>query len=132
MDNLKIKEITSSAKLVPPQGFEIFQVIIDIDEQFTELTFVKYKEIKHLIFEKLNTYCYWSIELIKVQYLSLHLEWHVTTQVVPHMIKIAQEQQEFFKSKYCSFMQIGEKVIFDVHAKLKSVSFMYVLVCIVS
>ena len=79
-----------------------------------------------MIFEKLNTNNYCIVKQIRVQYPSLHLEWHVTTQVVPRMIKIAQKQQEFFKSKCYSFMQIGKQIIFDVHTKLKSVSFMYV------
>ena len=130
MAGVKIKETTSSAK--PPPGFESLYVIIDNDEHCIELTIEKFKEIKISIFDNLNTNCYCTIEQKSVQNHSLHLEWHVTRQVVPHMIKVAKEQQAFFKCNHFSSMKIGKELIFDEHTKLTLVSFMHVYVHTVS
>ena len=117
----KALEIISSAESSPPPGFEKFCVIID--KPYIKLTVEKYEEIKKFIFENLDTHRYVANEYIRVLYDSLHLEWHVTTQAVPHMIIMAHKQQAFFKENFYVFMQIGKIVIINVHAKLTLVSF---------
>jgi len=57
-----------------------------------------------------------------VLYDSLHLEWHVTMQAIPHMITMAHHRQEIFQKNYYIFMQIGKEIIIDTNAKLSPVS----------
>jgi len=57
-----------------------------------------------------------------VLYDSLHLEWHVTMQAIPHMITMAHHRQEIFQRNYYTFMQIDKIIIIDTNAKLSSVS----------
>ena len=117
----KALEIISSTKSNLPPGFEKFCVVID--KPYKKLTVEKYEEVKEFIFENLDIYRYVTDEYIRVLYDSLHLEWHVTTQAVPHMIKIACEKSAFFKESHFVFMQIGKEVIIDVRIKLTLVSF---------
>ena len=59
---------------------------------------------------------------------SLYLEWHVTSQATPHMVKKANEQKIFFKKTLVVFMQVGEKVIIKIHTKKTSaVSLIYIV-----
>ena len=114
----KALEIISSTKSSPPLGFEKFCVIID--KPYKKLTVEEYEEIKKFIFENLDTQRYVTDEYIRVLFDSLYLEWHVTTQATPHMIKKANEQKAFFKKSLFVFMQIGRKVIIDIHTKQRS------------
>ena len=110
----KALEIISSTESDPPPGFEKFCVIID--KPYVKLTVEKYEEIKAFIFDNLDIHRYVTSGYIRVLFDSLHLEWHVTTQATPHMIKMAHERRSFFVAKFCIFMQIGNKVIIDIHA----------------
>lgn len=108
-------EIISSTRSDPLQGFEKFCVIID--EPYKKLTVEKYEEIKTFIFKNLDVHRYTTNKYIRVFFDSLHLEWHVTTQATPHMIKMAHNRQIFFKNNYFVYMQIGKEIIFDTHVK---------------
>ena len=130
----KALEIISSTESSPPPGFEKFCVIID--KPYIQLTVEKYEEIKDFIFSYLDVRQYVTTGYIRVLYDSLHLEWHVTTQAIPHMIKMAHEQrelfngkhfvlmemQEFFKIKRFVFMEIRNEVIIDTQTEQTSVS----------
>jgi len=113
-------DIISSTESIPPPGFEKFCVIID--QPYKKLTTEKYEETKTFIFNNLNTHRYVTNGYIRVLFDSLHLEWHVTIQAIPHMIKMAHERQKFFKSKFFVFLQIGKEVIINIHTKKISVS----------
>ena len=95
----KALQIISSTKSNPPPGFQNFCVIID--KPYKKLTLEKYEEIKKFIFENLDIQRYVTDEYITVLFDSLYLEWHVTTQVTPHMIKMANKQKAFFKKSLC-------------------------------
>ena len=112
--------IISSTECDPPPGFE--KVCVVIDRPYKKLTVDEYKETKAFIFNNLNVFSYVTNRYIRVLYDSLNLEWHVTTQATPHMIKIAHERQAFFTKNLFVFMQIGKKVIIDLHNKPTSVS----------
>jgi len=116
----KALEIISSTESIPPPGFEKFCVIID--QPYKRLTTEKYKETKAFIFNNLDTHRYVTNGYIRVLFDSLHLEWHVTIQAIPHMIKMAHEQRKFFKSNFFVFLQIGKEVIINMHTKKISVS----------
>ena len=102
-------EIISSAESNPPKGFEYFCVIID--KPYTKLTVEKYEEIKTFIFSNLDVHRHVTNKYIRVLFDSLHLEWHVTIQAIPHMIKIARKHHAFFARNHFVFMQIGNEVI---------------------
>ena len=116
-------EIIGSTESSPPPGFEKFCVIID--KPYVQLTSEKYEEIKQFIFSYLDIRTYVTTGYIRVLFDSLHLEWHVTTQALPHMIKMAYEKQEFFKSKRFVFMEIGNEVIINTQTEQTSVSLIY-------
>ena len=125
----KALEIISSTKSNPPPEFEKFCLIID--KPYKKLTIEKYEEIKEFIFKNLDTHRYVTNEYIRVLFDSLHLEWYVTSQATPHMIKKANEQKEFFRKRLVVFMQIGEKIIINTHTKQTSaVSLVYMFNCI--
>ena len=107
-------EIINSTKSDPPQGFEKFCVVIG--KSYKKLTLEKYEEIKKFIFENLDVRRYVTTGYISVLFDSLHLEWHVTMQAVPHMIKMAREQQVFFINNDFVVLQIGNEVIIDIHS----------------
>ena len=121
----KALEIISSTKSDPPPGFEKFCVVID--KPYIKLTIEKYEEIKKFIFDNLDIHHYVTNVYIRMLLGSLHLEWHVTAQAVPHMSKMAHKQQAIFKDNFYVFMQIGKEVIFDTRTEWIPVSF---IICI--
>ena len=124
-------EIISSTKSNPPPGFERF--CLKIDKPYKRLTVEEYEEIKEFIFKNLDTHRYVTDEYIRVLFDSLHLEWHVTSQATPHMIKRANAQKAFFKKSLIVFMQVGEKIIINIHTKQTSavsLAYTYVRYCI--
>lgn len=107
----KALEIISSTKSDPPPGFDKFIVIID--KPYSKLTVGKYEEFKKFIFVNLDVHRYVANEYIRVLFNSLHLEWHVTTQAIPHMIEMAYKQRAVFIRNYYVFMKIGKEIIID-------------------
>ena len=105
----KALEIISSTICRPPPGFEKFCVIIDVS--YKKLTLEKYKEIKTFIFNTLDVCLHVTNGNIRVLLGSLCLEWHVTMQAVPQMIKMAHGQRGVFIKNFYVFMQIGEVII---------------------
>jgi len=105
----KALEIISSNESNPPPGFEKFCVVID--RPYTKLTVEKYEEIKAFIFDTLDVHHYVANRYIRFLFNSLHLEWHVTMQAIPHMITMAHQRQKKFQKNYYIFMQIGKEII---------------------
>ena len=110
-------EIISLSGCIPPAGFEKFCVIID--KPYTKLTIEKYEEIKMFIFDNLDVHRYVSNKFIRVLFDSLHLEWHVTMQAVPHMVEMAYKHRELFINNLFVVMEIGEEVIIRKYGKNK-------------
>ena len=104
-------EIINSTKSDPPPGFEKFCIVID--QPYKNLTVEKYEEIKKFIFSNLDVHHYVTNQYIRALLGSLHLEWHVTTQAVPHMIKMAHQRRAVFTKNYYVFMQIGKEIIIN-------------------
>ena len=119
----KALEIISSTKSDPPPGFDKFIVIID--KPYRKLTADKYEEIKKFIFDNLDVYHYVANGYIRVLFDSLHLEWHVTTQAIPHMIKMAHKRRVVFIRNFYVFMQIGKEIIIDMHTEQTGVSLLF-------
>ena len=116
-------EIISSTESDPPPGFDRFIVVID--KPYKKLTVDKYEEIKKFIFDNLDVYHYVANEYIRVLFDSLHLEWHVATQAILHMIKMAHERQAVFTKNCFVFMQIGKEIIIDLCNERTVVSYIY-------
>ena len=108
-------EIISSTESDPPPGFDKFIVVID--KPYKKLTVDKYEEVKKFIFDNLDVYHYVANEYIRVLFDSLHLEWHVTMQAIPHMIKMACQRKAIFKKNNYIFMQIGKETIIDMRSE---------------
>ena len=118
-------EIISSAESSLPPGFEKFCVIID--KPYKKLTVEEYEEIKAFIFTNLDTHRYVTNKYIRVLFDSLHIEWQVTTQAMPHMSKMAYDQREIFTKNLFVFLQIGKQVIINKHMEQLSVSIFVVI-----
>ena len=113
-------EIISSVKRDPPTGFEKFYAFIK--KPYKKLTIEEYEKVKSFIFDNLDVHRYVTNGYIEILFDSLHIEWHVTTQATPHMIKVANEQQEFFTKNDLIFMQIGGEIVINIHIEQISVS----------
>lgn len=116
---LDIISSTTTNNSLPP-GFAKFCVILDVS--YRKLTFEQYQEIKTFIFDNLEVHRYITTGYIRVLFGSLCLEWHVTMQAVPHMIKMAHEQRALFIKNFYVFMQIGEEVIIGTFVNYTPVS----------
>ena len=104
--------ISSTSKQNLSEDFLKFCVIIN--KPYKNVTIDEYKNIKAYICSNLNVYAYVTVGFIRMLYHSLHIEWLVTVQAVPHMIKTAYQNKDFFIKKNFVFMQIGiEVVIYD-------------------
>ena len=121
----KALEIISSSERKPPVGFEKFCVIID--KPYKKLSAEKYEEIKTFIFSNLDVHRYVTNEYIRVLFDSLHIEWEVTTQATPHMIKMAHDRRAFFTENFLIYMEIGKEVVINMHTKQITVSFMHAI-----
>ena len=107
--------IISSADSDPPEGFE--RVCVVINQPYKQLTIEDYDRIKSFIFTNLNVHRYVTTGYIRVLFDSLHLEWHVTTQAIPHMINMANKQRALFIRRSYVFMQIGKQIIINKDAE---------------
>ena len=114
---------STTAKRGPPPGFEKFCVILD--EPYRNLSIEQYEEIKAFIFKNLDVHRYITTGYIRVLFGSVGLEWHVTTQAVPHMIEMAYRKRALFIENFYVFMQIGEEVIIKCTPVSSSESHMY-------
>ena len=117
---IKALEIISSVEEEPPPGFEKFCVVIS--KPYKKFTIEQYEKMKAFIFDNLNVHRYVSNGYIRVLFDSLHLEWHVTTQAIPHMIKIVRERREFFEENHFVFMQLGVEIVINKYTEQTLVS----------
>ena len=93
---------------------EFVRFLSVIDKPYRRLTIEEYTKVKTFIFSKLKTHAYAAIGYFKILYRSLHIEWFVTDQAVPHMIKNAQQSKDVFIKEGFIFMQIGCEVLIDI------------------
>ena len=104
-----ISSISSKQEL--SKDFVKFCVIID--KPYRYVTVEEYEKIKTYIFSNLGTNTYVTAGFIRLLYHSLHVEWLITVQAVPHMIRNAyQNKDNFIKQNYV-FMQIGSEVVIN-------------------
>ena len=103
--------ISSTSKQTLSKDFAKFCIIIN--KPYKSVTIEEYKNVKAYIFDNLNTDAYVTVGFIKMLCHSLHIEWLVTVQAVPHMIKNAYQNKDIFIKENVVFMQIGIKAVID-------------------
>ena len=101
--------VTDTLKINPPVGYERFYIYIS--KRYTKFTLEQYKEIKFYIFQQLATNHNVATDHIKVEFQSLHLEWYVTLQAIPYMIKKANQVKDKLLLRNVISLQIGTRII---------------------
>ena len=92
---------------------DFVKLCIVIDKPFKNITPKEYENVKAYLLDNLNVNAYTTARFIRMFYHSLHIEWLVTIQAVPHMIKTANQSKiEFLKEKFV-FMKIGSEIVID-------------------
>ena len=103
--------ISSTSQPSLSEDFARFCIIIN--KPYKSVTIEEYTKIKAYIFSNLKIHAYVTVGFIRMLYHSLHVEWIVTTQAVPHMIKNAHQNKDVFIQENFVFMQIGIEVVID-------------------
>ena len=112
---LQILSTTSQQSLL--EDFARFCIIIN--KPYKSITIEEYRKVKAYIFSNLNTRAYVTVGFIRMLYHSLHIEWIVTTQAVPHMIKNAHQNKNVFIKQSFVFMQIGNEVVINNEVSIR-------------
>ena len=115
---LQIISTTSQQNL--SKDFARFRIIIN--KPYKSVTVEEYMNIRAYIFGHLETKPYVAYRFIGILYHSLHIDWLVTAQAVPHMIKNAHKNKNVFIQENYIFMQIGIEVVIGNEVRI---SFMY-------
>ena len=99
---------------------DYIRLSILIDKPYRDLTVEKYTELHDFVFKNLDIERYIALPFIKYLFGSLHLEWYVLKKAAPHMIKMAQQNEEIFMNNSVVFIQVDQYVVFDYRAKDKT------------
>ena len=99
---------------------EYITLSVIIDKPYRELTLEDFIKLRDFIFKYLDIKHYTVLPHIKYLVGSLHLEWYVLRKAAPHMIKMAQQNEEIFTSNSVVFIQVDQYVVFDYRAKDKT------------
>ena len=111
---MKIISENISPETIPP-GYIRLSVLIN--KPYRNLTVEKFTELRDFVFSNLDIKYYTALPSIKFQFSCLHLEWYVLKKAAPHMIKMAEQNEEIFKSNAVVFIQIDQLVVLDWKAK---------------
>ena len=103
--------ISSTSKQNISEDFLKFCVIIN--KPYENVTVEEYTKVKAYIFGNLDVYPHVTRGYIRMLCHSLHIEWLVTAQAVPHMIKSAHQNKDIFIKRNFVYMQIGSEVVIN-------------------
>ena len=106
-----LQMISSTSKRNLSKEFVKFCVIIN--KPYKDVTIKQYNKVKAYIFSNLETNTNVTVGFITLLYHSIHIEWLVTVEAVPHMIKNAHRSKDIFINKKFVFMQIGTEVVIE-------------------
>ena len=98
---------------------EYIKMTIIIEKPYKELTPQNFIEVRDFIFKQMDVKPYIAHPFIKFLFSSLHLEWYVLQQAVPHMIEMSYENIERLKEYSIVYIKIGEEIIVDENATHK-------------
>ena len=110
---------------------EYAKMTITIEKPYKELTLQNFTELREFIFKQMDVKPYIAHPFIKFLFSSLHLEWYVLQQAVPHMIKMSYKNIGRLKEYSVVYIKIGEEMILDDNTlhKVRTIhSFYYVYV----
>ena len=111
-----LKFVTDTPEIDAPLGYERFKIYIN--ERYPNFTLDQYKEIKFYIFQQLATNHNVATDHIKAEFQSLHLEWYVTLQALPHMIERANQVKDKLLLRNVISLQIGTRKIITCDNKV--------------
>jgi len=95
----------------PPPGFVNLCVILK--KSYKRLTVQQYIDAKDFIFDKLDVKQHIARPFIHVFFASVHFEWHVKREAIPHILKMANKRKNIFIQNSYSFIQIDGMVVID-------------------
>ena len=101
---------------------EVVRFSIIIDKPHSKLSVKDYKEIRAFIVDTLGVNPSVLTKYSRILYGSLHIEWFITVQAVPFMIKMAYQKRDTFIKENFVFMQIGAYIIIDKVINLKYIT----------
>ena len=92
---------------------EYVKMTIIIEKPYKELTLQNFTDLREFIFKQMDVKSYIAHPFIKVLFSSLHIEWYVLQQAVPHMIKMSYKNIGRLKEYSVVYIKIGEEMILD-------------------
>lgn len=92
---------------------EYVKMAIIVEKPYKELTLEQFVELRDFIFKQMDVRPYIAHPFIKFLYSSLHMEWYILQQAVPHMIKMSCKNIKRFKKYSIVHIQIGEETVLD-------------------
>ena len=99
---------------------EYITLTVIIDKPYRELTSEDFIKLRDFIFKYLDIKHYTALPHIRYLLGSLHLKLYVLKKAAPHIIKMAQQNEEIFTSNSVVFIQVDQYVVFDYTAKDKT------------
>ena len=111
---MKVISENIPSESIPP---DYIRLKILIKKPYRGLTVEKYTELRDFVFKYLDINRYIALPFIEFLYSSLQLQWYVLKKAVPHMIKMAQQNETIFTSNSVVLIHIGQCVVFDYRAK---------------
>ena len=92
---------------------EYVKMTIIIEKPYKELTLQNFTDLREYIFKLMDVKPYIAHPFIKFLFSSLHIEWYVLQQAVPHMIKMSYKNIGRLKEYSVVYIKIGEEMILD-------------------
>ena len=92
---------------------EYVKMTIIVEKPYKELTLEQFVELRDFIFKQMDVRPYIAHPFIKFLYNSLHMEWYILQQAVPHMIKMSCKNIKRLKEYSIVYIQIGEETVLD-------------------
>lgn len=107
---------------------EYVKMAIIVEKPYKELTLEQFVELRDFIFKQMDVRPYIAHPFIKFLYSSLHMEWYILQQAVPHIIKMSFKNIKRLKEYSIVHIQIGEETVLDNYIvnKVKHIVCMYV------
>ena len=92
---------------------DFMKLCVIINKPYKEVTIEEYKNVKAYISSNLRINPSGFSRFIIMLYHSLHIEWLVTIQAIPHMIKNAHQNKDVFIKENFVYMRIGNEVVIN-------------------
>ena len=92
---------------------DFVKLCVVINKPYKNVTTEEYKKVKAYICANLKINAYATQGFVTIFYHSLHIEWLVTIQAVPHMIKAAHQNKDNFIKENFVFIRIGSEIVIE-------------------